>query len=61
VTNRGDRRQSKPGRDRGRPNTERHHPEGITPDEWALLEDMTPGERTAWLSDRDRLRPPRRG
>lgn len=40
--------------------TERPHPEGYDADEWALLEDMTPGERLAWLDDRDRLRPPRR-
>jgi hypothetical protein len=60
MTNRGDRNRSKPGRDRGA-RTERRHPEPITAEEWALLEDMSIGEREAWLADRDRLRPPRRG
>lgn len=60
MTNRGDRRQSKPGRDRGT-RTERGHPEEITAEEWAILNDMSVGERMAWLEDRDRLRPPRRG
>lgn len=60
MTNRGDRRTSHPGRDRGA-RTERRHPEQYTDEEWALLMDMTPGERTTWLEDRDRLRPPRNG
>lgn len=60
MTNRGDRRREKPVRDRGA-RTERHHPEEYTAEEWALLNDMSVGERLAWLEDRDRLRPPRRG
>lgn len=46
--------------DRKRTARDRPHPEQLDADEWALLEDMTPGERLAWLDDRARLAPPRR-
>lgn len=47
-----------PGR---RNRTERAHPEELTTEEWALLEDMSVGERLAWLEERqaNAPRPPR--